>query len=69
MVQNGQRGKLSRLKYENGKYFEIKEDLETELIRYYGTIMEEDHRDMTEDIRNITRHISRQVLSHQNESL
>ena len=66
VVKNRQRAKLWRLKTENGKYVETREDMETELVQYFGTIMKEDRLDITEDIRKITRHIPRKVLTNQN---
>ena len=50
-----------RLKTENGLYVETREDMETELVKYFLTIMKEYHLDRTKEIRKITRHIPRHV--------
>ena len=58
-----------RLKTKNGKYIETREDMETELVQYFGTIVKEDRLDITKEIRKVTKHITRQVSANQNEAL
>ena len=50
MVQNHQREKLMKLKKDNGQYVEKREDMETELVQNFGTIMKEDRLDRSEYI-------------------
>ena len=59
MVQNRQRAKLMRLKKDNGRYVETREDMETEIVQYFRTIMKDDRLDGYEDIKMITLHMPR----------
>ena len=69
VIQNHQRDKLMQIKKYNGKYVETKEEMEEKLIQYFGTIMEEDRPDRMDDIKTITRYISRQVTNEKNDVL
>ena len=43
--------------------------METKIVQYFGNIMKEYRLDRTEEIRKITRHITRHVSTNQNEFL
>ena len=46
-----------QLKTEIRQYAETREEMEEELINYFGTIMKEDRVDRSEHISKITKHI------------
>jgi hypothetical protein len=69
MIQRRHQNKIISLKYQQGNKLSNHQDIQSELLQYYKTLMQEPQLNRKDAIKNITQHIPKMINENHNEAL